>query len=373
MPSQMTDNIVDLIRSWDGIGVVTRYDTPTDTWIFICLHDDSLGPCTGGTRMKVYGSPAEGLQDAMRLARGMTAKWAGIGMAAGGGKAVLVVPGALEKVERRGLLERYGALVESLGGSFQTGEDLGTTTEDMSFLGEITDFVHGFDPDTGETIDPSPYTARGVLAAIHAALTHTFSSADLAGRKILIQGTGNVGHELAHLLAAAKATLLLSDIDTDRSDSLARELGAQTVSPDEVYTTACDVYAPCAIGATLTPDTIPLLACRVVAGAAHNQLEDSRDAERLAQREILYVPDFVANSGGAMAFGLLSQGAKPGEALFEQIDGIAELVADILREATERHESPLVAAERRVHETLEQARSERLTQGPAGNRGKILS
>ena len=117
MPSQMTENIVDLIRSWDGIGVITRYDSPTETWIFICLHDDSLGPCTGGTRMKAYANPAEGLRDAMRLATGMTAKWAGIGMAAGGGKAVLVVPRVFEGPERRGLLERYGALVETLGGT----------------------------------------------------------------------------------------------------------------------------------------------------------------------------------------------------------------------------------------------------------------
>ncbi|MGB3563496.1 MAG: Glu/Leu/Phe/Val dehydrogenase dimerization domain-containing protein [Thermoanaerobaculia bacterium] len=361
----MPENLVDLIRSWDGIGVITRYDSPTETWIFICLHDDSLGACTGGTRMKVYASPAEGLRDAMRLATGMTAKWAGIGMAAGGGKAVLVVPRLIEGAERRGLLERYGALVETLGGSFHTGEDLGTTTEDLRFIGETTHFVHGFDPDTGEKIDPSPYTARGVLAAIKAGLAHTFSSADPTGRSILIQGTGNVGRELAQLLARADATLLLSDIDTDRSDRLAGELGARAVAPDEVYTTACDVYAPCAVGATLTKETIPLLACRLVAGSANNQLEESADAERLAERDILYVPDFIANSGGAMAFGLLSQGAKPGETLFEQIDTIGERVTDVLREAAERHESPLAAAERRVQETLAEARAERLDRGAA--------
>jgi leucine dehydrogenase len=229
-------------------------------------------------------------------------------------------------------------------------------------LSQTTHFVHGFDPDTDEKINPSPYTARGVLAAIKAALAHTFSSQDPAGRSILIQGTGNVGRELAHLLARADATLVLSDIETDRADSLARELGAKSVAPDKVYTTACDVYAPCAIGATLTSETIPLLACRIVAGAANNQLEEFPDAERLAQRGILYVPDFVANSGGAMAFGLLSQGAKPGETLFEQIDTIGERVTDILREAAERDETPLAAAERRVAETLEQARSERLDQ-----------
>ncbi len=360
MPSQMTENLVDLIRDWDGIGVITRYDSPTKTWIFICLHDDSLGACTGGTRMKIYDTPAEGLRDAMRLAAGMTSKWAGIGMAAGGGKAVLATPRVFEGAERQGLLERYGALVETLGGSFHTGEDLGTSTEDMRFLGEITHFVHGFDPDTDEKIDPSPYTARGVLASIKAGLAHAFSSADPAGRTILIQGTGNVGRELARLLAGAGATLLLSDIDTDRAAGLARELGAKTVAPDAVYATACDVYAPCAVGATLTSESIPQLACRIVAGSANNQLEGPADAERLAEGDILYVPDFIANSGGAMAFGLLSQGAKPGETLFEQIDTIGDRVTDVLREAAERRESPLAAAERRVEETLAEARAERL-------------
>lgn len=359
----MTDNLTDLIRSWDGTGVITRYDSPTETWIFICLHDDSLGPCTGGTRMKVYASPAEGLRDAMRLAAGMTAKWAGIGMAAGGGKAVLAVPRVFEGEERRGLLGRYGALIETLGGSFHTGEDLGTTTEDMRFLAEATHFVHGFDPDTDEKIDPSPYTARGVLAAIQAGLAQTFSSADPAGRTILIQGTGNVGRELAGLLARAGATLLLSDIDTARAEDLAQNLGAQSVALDEVYTTACDVYAPCAVGATLTAETIPQLACRIVAGSANNQLEEPADAERLARRDILYVPDFITNSGGAMAFGLLSQGAKPGEELFAQIDGIGELVTAVLGEAAESGESPLAAAERRVQETLEQARADHFGSG----------
>jgi leucine dehydrogenase len=370
MHPHMTDELASLIRTWDGVAVIARYDSLFDTWIFICLHDDSLGCCTGGTRMKVYSSPAEGLRDAMRLATGMTAKWAGIGMAAGGGKAVLVVPRVFEGSERQGLLERYGVLVESLRGAFHTGEDLGTTTEDMRLLSRTTHFVHGFDPDTDEKINPSPYTARGVLAAIKAGLAQTFSSDDPAGRTVLIQGTGNVGRELARLLARADANLLLSDIDTDSSGALARELGARAVNPDEVYTTACDVYAPCAVGATLTAQTIPLLDCRLIAGSANNQLEEPADADRLAERGILYVPDYIANSGGAMAFGLLSQGAKPGEKMFEQIDGIAELVTAILEEAAERNETPLTAAERRVEETLVQARSARRDGGGADSRSR---
>lgn len=359
----MAEDLVELIRAWDGVGVITRFDSPTETWMFVCLHDDSLGPCTGGTRMNVYASPAEGLRDAMRLAAGMTAKWAVIGMAAGGGKAVLAVPRMLEGAERRGLLERYGALVETLEGCFHTGEDLGTTTEDMRFLAEKTRFVHGLDPDSGEKINPSPYTARGVLAAIKAGLEHLYSSADPAGRTVLIQGTGNVGGELARLLSRADAEVLVSDIDTARAESLARELGAGSVAPDEVYGTACDVYSPCAVGATLNEATIPQLACRLVAGSANNQLEGPGDAERLAERGILYVPDYIANSGGAMAFGLLSQGAKPGEGLFTRIDEIGDRVTAILREASEHHESPLATTERRVNEALARARSERRERG----------
>ncbi len=348
----MARSIEELIRDWDGRGVVCRHDRETGTWIFICLHDDTLGPFTGGTRMTSYPSLAAALEDGMRLAAGMTRKWAALGMPYGGGKAVLAVPGPLAGEAREGLLRRYGRLVESLGGRFRTGEDLGTTPDDMRILAQETEFVHGFDRETGEKLDPSPFTARGVWSAIVAACDELFGSPDLAGRSVLVEGVGNVGWRLAELLRSSGATLLASDIDGERSRQAAAELGATLVAPERVADTPCDVYAPCAIGATVNRDTIPRLACRLVAGSANNQLAEPADADRLVERGIAYLPDYVVNGGGAMSFGLMSRGERDPEAIFRQVETIGDTVRELLREAAARGESPVAAADRRVEQVL---------------------
>lgn len=348
----MPDSFTQLIQSWDGLGVVTRFDQPTGSWIFICLHDNTLGPPTGGTRMKVYPQPADGLLDAMRLATGMTAKWAAIGIDFGGGKAVIAVPHALVGEERNGLLRRYGHLVESLRGAFRTGEDLGTTTEDLLVVSESTSYVHGFDPESGEKIDPSPFTAHGVYCGLRSALEQVFGSDDPSGRRILIEGVGNVGGHLARRLAEDGAAVLLADLDWDRARSLAEELHAETTAPTEVATTPCDVYAPCAVGATLNRTTIPQLACRIVAGSANNQLAEEVDAERLQGRDILYAPDYVINGGGALAFGLLDSGLADRQEMFKRVASIGTHLSEIFTDASRRQETPLAAAQRRVRQRL---------------------
>jgi len=348
----MSETLTRMIESWGGRAVVVHHDAPTGTWIFICLHDNTLGPCTGGSRMKVYDALEDALRDAMRLSEGMTAKWAAINGSFGGGKAVLAVPRPMEGDERRGLLERYGDLVEALAGGFWTGEDMGTTSADMQVIATRTRWVHGFDPDHREKIDPSPYTARGVFRGIEAAVRTVYGEADLDGRSVLIQGTGAVGFHLGRLLREAGATLLVSDIDAERAAEAAAALDAQVVPADEVYATPCDVYAPCAVGATLNPSTVPLLACRIVAGSANNQLASEEDGERLAGRGVLYVPDYIINAGGALSFALIGEGVPPGETLFSKIDTIGETVAEILAEAAERGESPVRTARRRVERTL---------------------
>ena len=348
----MSDGIAERIRVWDGQGVVCRYDRETDSWIFISMHDDTLGPFTGGTRMKSYPSLGAALEDGQRLAAGMTAKWAVLGMPYGGGKAVLAVPGPLAGAAREGLLRRYGRLVASLGGRFRTGEDMGTTPDDMCILAEETEFVHGFDRETGEKLDPSPYTARGVWSGIVAGCTEVFGSDDLNGRTVLIEGLGHVGWRLAELLRESGAGLIVADIDRERCERAARELGVAVVEPGEVPSTACDVYAPSAIGATVNRDTIPLFRCRLIAGSANNQLAEPADADRLVERGIAYVPDYVINGGGAMSFGLMSSGEKDPQVLQRQVETIGDTVSELLREAAERGESPVVAADRRVERVL---------------------
>jgi len=348
-----------LIEAWDGVATIASYDRPTGTWIFICLHDTTLGPCTGGTRMKVYPAPEDGLLDAMRLAEGMTHKWASIDQNFGGGKAVLAIPRALEGAEREGLLRRYARRLDALAGGFWTGEDLGTTTADFRVLAEETRWVHGFDPDSGEKLDPSPYTAQGVFRGIEAALERVFGSASAAGRTVLIEGAGNVGGRLGDLLAGGGAELLVTDLDPERARALAQRHGARVVPLETACETACDVYSPCAVGATINPATSSRLACRIVAGSANNQLSVPEQAEVLRDRGILYVPDYVINSGGALSFALLSQGVAPGEPLLGEMDRVGRIVGEILDEAAEAGEGPLEAARRRVERKLANGKNSR--------------
>ena len=347
----MTESIESLVKDWDGLAVVTRYHPQTGAWIFVALHDATLGSPCGGTRVAHYPNPAAGLRDAMRLARGMTHKWAALKFKQGGGKAVLAVPEALDAPARRGLLLDYGRLLESMGGLFSTGRDLGTTDDDMRVLSEVTTHVHGVD-ENRQTRDPGPYTAHGVAAAMRAVLQSVFDSDEFAGRSVLIQGVGGVGEPLARRLAAAGATLLLSDVDENRVARLARDLGASAIPTADVYDTRCDVYAPCALGATLNEETIPRLRCRAVVGSANNQLAEDTDADRLHERGILYAPDFIANGGGALAFALINSGMTDESKLARRLDGIGTALSNLLRVASDGGESPLRVAVRRIQDTL---------------------
>lgn len=338
-----------VLGAWDGLAVVTRRDAATGAWIFIALHDNTLGPAMGGTRMKVYPSPAEGLRDAMRLAEGMTHKWAAAGLKMGGGKAVIDLERPLEGDERDALFRRYGRLIASLRGTFSTGPDLGTTPHDMATIASQTRYVHGVED--GEAIDPGPYTARGVFASLRAVLRQAFGNDDLDGRTVLIEGVGSVGRPLAGRIADAGGELLLADLDPERARALADELGGRPVSAAEVIGTECDVYAPCAVGGTLNAETVPRLACKAVCGSANNQLGRPEDADALHERGILYAPDYVANSGGAIAFAMMGRKAPESE-IFERLDGLTEVIEEILTEAAREDRSPLWASHRRVERML---------------------
>ena len=350
----MPHRLSSLIESFDGHAIITRYDRPTGTWIFVCIHDIRLGGGTGGTRMRIYEHPTEGLLDAMRLSRGMTHKWAALELPFGGAKAVLAVDHTLAGDERHGLLERYGVLVESLGGLFSTGEDLGTTPEDFTVIAGQTRYVHGFDPDSREKIDPGPFTARGVLAGMRAAATEVFGNG-LAGRTVLIQGVGHVGSRLAELVKAEGARVLVTDIAPEQAAGVAEQTGAIVVAPEDAYSTHCDVYAPCAIGATLNEQTIPVLQCRLVAGSANNQLAGAADANRLHERGIVYAPDYVINGGGALAFALLGAGERDFDEIMLRMDDVGQAIRELLQEAGERNESPVASADRRVDRILDRA------------------
>ena len=338
----------DLLRRWDGEHVVARYDEPSGTWMLICIHSTKLGPAMGGTRMKVYASPAEALEDGLRLAGGMTRKLAVAGLPCGGGKAVLAVPSVPEGDERRRLLERYGELIDSLGGSYVTGPDVNTGEADLDVVGSRTRYVFCRSAANGGSGDPSIHTARGVFHGIRASLRHAFGSDEPAGRTVLIQGAGAVGGKLARLLLEAGATVLVTDVDEQR----ARATGATVVGAEAALETECDVYAPCALGATLNAETIPRLRCRIVAGGANNQLATPEDGERLRAAGILHAPDFLINAGGAMhGIGLEQLGWDANE-LERRVAGIGDTLARLYEQADAKGITPDASAEQLAAERL---------------------
>ena len=301
----MVATFEDLLETWDGEQAVIRRDRESGGWIFICMHSMQLGPAAGGTRLKVYDTPVEGLRDAMRLSAGMTAKLAVADLGLGGGKAVLAVPEIPAGDERRALLGRYADMVASLGGSFITSSDVGTGETDMDLIAERTEHVFGRSQANGGASDPGPFTAVGVFHGIKSSVTRVFGSDDLSGRTVLVQGVGNVGRALAELLGRDGALILVADVDGRRAEEVAGLVGGSTVQADRAIAAECDVYAPCALGATLSAESVPQLGCRIVAGSANNQLAEPRAAELLRAAGILYAPDYVINAGGAIAINFL--------------------------------------------------------------------
>jgi leucine dehydrogenase len=335
-----------LLAAWDGEHAVIRHDEESGAWMFVGVHSTALGPAFGGTRMRVYPTPADGLRDVLRLSAAMTQKLAGSGHPRGGGKAVLAVPGELPTGEaRRRLLLRYGQLVASLGGSYRTAGDMNIKPDDLNVVAETCPWVYGAAATGG---DSGPGTARGVFHGIRATVEHVFGSVDLAGRSVLVQGVGAVGANLARELADAGARVLVSDVDEER----AAATGFETVPADAVFGCEVDVFAPCAVGAVLNAETIPLLNCRAVAGAANNQLAEPADADRLAERGILFAPDYVVNSGGVIyLIGVVDEGWD--EAQTEHgLAGIADTLRSLFAEAEADGVTPVEAANRMVQRRI---------------------
>jgi len=342
----------DLLREWDGEEVAVRYDVPSGTWMFVCVHSTRLGPAAGGTRMKAYPAPHEALRDGLRLSAAMTSKNAVAGLPLGGGKAVLAVPEIPEGARRRELLLRYADLVNALGGTYRTACDMNTTEADMDVVAERCPYAFGRSVEGGGSGSSAPGTATGVFHGIVASVAHAFGSADLAGRRALVQGVGAVGRLVAERLAQAGAQLIVADVDESRAKDAAAALGAEVVPPQDVVSTECDVLSPCATGGVLTATTIPTLACRVVAGAANNQLGVPEDAERLAEAGVLYAPDYVVNAGGIIHLASLELLGEDRERLDERLRGIGDTLERVYRLAEAEGISTGAAADRMVRERL---------------------
>ena len=268
-------------------------DPDTGLKAIIAVHDRTLGPAIGGTRMWPYASSTEAITDVLRLSRGMTYKNAMAGLKLGGGKAVIIGNSRSDKTPE--LLRSYGRFVDSLNGHYITAEDVGFSPDDIGIVMQETDHVAGI---PGKSGDPSPFTALGVYVGIKTAAKHTLGRSDLQGLKVAVQGVGSVGMHLCDHLHKAGAELVVSDINTESLMRAADEYGATIVKTHAIYGQDVDVYAPCALGATINDETLKMMKARIIAGAANNQLAEDRHGEILKERGILYAPDYVINAGG---------------------------------------------------------------------------
>jgi len=277
--------------------VVFCKDDDTGLRAIIAIHDTTLGPAVGGTRMWSYASEAEALHDVLRLSQAMTYKAAITGLNLGGGKAVIIGDSRTDKSEA--LMRRYGRFIQNLNGSFITAEDVGTSPKDMEYIRMETKYVTGVPESIGGSGDPSPVTAKGVFMGIKACVKELYGTDSLAGRTVAVQGTGQVGENLVSLLRAENAKVYVSDISEERLVRVAKLYGAEVVNNNNLFDIDFDIYAPCALGATVNAETISRMKCAIIAGSANNQLADEKaDGQLLLDKGILYAPDYLINAGG---------------------------------------------------------------------------
>lgn len=277
--------------------VVFCHDKDTGLKAIIGIHNTVLGPALGGTRMWKYANEWEALNDVLRLSRGMTYKSAISGLNLGGGKAVIIGDSKIDKTPE--MMTRFGQFVNSLSGKYITAEDVGSTTADMDLIRDVTPHVTGISESRGGSGNPSPVTAYGVYMGMKAAARHQFGSDKLDGKKVLVQGTGHVGETLIDYLTKEGAVVTVADINEARMQEMASKYGATIFTGDDVYAADVDIYAPCALGATINDETINKLKAKVIAGAANNQLANEQVHGKVLQdKGILYAPDFLINAGG---------------------------------------------------------------------------
>ena len=348
----------ELIRNWDGEMVISQFDHPTGSWIFIGIHSSALGPAAGGTRMMHYGSQTDALRDCLKLSQGMTMKFALANFPRGGGKAVIATPEGLSREARGALLLRYGKLIKQLRGLYYTGPDIGTSSVDMDLIAQTAGgFVHSRTVENGGAGNSSELTAWGVYHAIRTTLSYLDGAADWEKRTVAIQGLGSVGKRLAELLLKEGARLVVSDINPEARKFFAANTRVNFVEPAVIYSAECDVFSPCALGGILNRKTMPKLRCRAVVGAANNQLAASEVGLWLHEKDILYAPDFAANAGGAMGITGIEAMGWSAERASDEVSKIGETVGRIYRLAADQNLPTSAAAEKMAAENLSRHRS----------------
>ncbi|SDK21105.1 Leu/Phe/Val dehydrogenase [Natronorubrum texcoconense] len=314
-------------------------DPETGLQAIVAIHDTTLGPSLGGTRMLDYASEDAALEDVLRLSHAMTYKAAAADLPLGGGKAVIL--GDPDEIDRESLFEAYGRAVDCLAGRYITSVDVNSGVEDMDVIARETDHVVGTSDGLG---DPSPITAHGVFHGVRACAESVYGTRSMDGRDVVIQGLGKVGRSLAEELLADGASVTVSDVNDDAVEAFAEEYDVETVEPESVYGQSCDVFAPCAVGGVVNDETIPQLDCDIVAGGANNILAERRHAAVLREQDILYAPDYVINGAGLITVAKEYLGGTREEA-YEEAAALGDRLLEMIELADERDTTVLDAAD----------------------------
>ncbi len=352
-PQVKNSELFGLMAEMEHEQLVFCHDEATGLKAIIAIHNTVLGPAMGGTRLWNYASEEAAIKDALRLSRGMTLKNSIAGLNIGGGKAVII--GDVKKIKNEALMRRFGKFVNSLNGKYWTAEDVNMGTRDMEYIRMETPFVTGISESMGGSGDPSPVTAYGVYIGMKATAKKAYGSDSLAGKKVLVQGTGHVGSYLVGHLIKEGAEVFVSDIFEEKLESISRQYKVKIVPAESVYEADIDIYAPCALGATLNDETIPQLRCALVAGAANNQLDkELKNGRELKERGILYAPDFLINSGGITNVYYEQQGNYNRDKVYEQTERIYEVCTEVINTAQNNdittHQAALKIALKRIQD-----------------------
>lgn len=332
--------------------IVFCNDKDTGLKAIIGIHNTVLGPALGGTRMWQYTSEWDALNDVLRLSRGMSFKSAITGLNLGGGKAVIIGDAKTQKTPE--LMKRFGEFVHSLSGKYITAEDVGMETSDMDLVRDVTPYVTGISEERGGSGNPSPITAYGVFMGMKAAAKYKFGTDVLEDKKVLVQGIGHVGESLVEHLSNEGAKVIIADINEERLQQVSERYGATVFRGDDLYSQSIDIYAPCALGATLNDDTINRLNAKVIAGAANNQLADeNKHALALKNRNIVYAPDFLINAGGIINVYAELENYDKTE-IMRKTENIYNTTLEILGNAEQNnittHQAALNVAQQRIEE-----------------------
>ncbi|REE00583.1 Glu/Leu/Phe/Val dehydrogenase dimerization domain-containing protein [Marinoscillum furvescens] len=343
LPKVKNSEIFSAMADLEHEQLVFCHDEAIGLKAIIAVHNTVLGPAMGGTRMWNYQSEEEAVKDVLRLSRGMTFKNAIAGLNIGGGKAVII--GDAKKIKNEALMRRFGKFVHSLNGKYWTAEDVNMNARDMEYVNMETPYVTGIPESMGGSGDPSPVTAYGVYIGMKASAKKAWGSDSLEGKKVVVQGAGHVGTYLIEQLVKEGAKVFVSDIFEDKLAAVKEKFDVTIVDADNLYAMDMDIYAPCALGATLNDQTIPQLKCAIVAGAANNQLdEEITHAKMLKERGIIYAPDFLINSGGITNVYYEQQGNYNRQRVYEQTERIYEVCQEVLQYADDHHTTTHEAA-----------------------------